>query len=145
MAINPNDKLNIVLYKFNKLKNINNDKVMMETYKVIYVINKKINKIFYKLNKLQINFNTSISDKYIIDRLNEIKNYILKINKLVDFLNENKSEINFISELDNHKNVFEYKLASSYLDKYLLRLVKINFIIVNSVLYIDNYFNNIIF
>lgn len=137
--------LNVFLFNYNKLNIIRNDKIINEIYNIIKIINKKIKKIFIKINKLLLIFNTNVTDEYIVNELNKIKEHIYFINNIVVPFKEKKSEIDFISELDNEKNVYNYKLASSYLDTYIISLIRTNIIIANKITYIDNFVNDYIF
>lgn len=144
-AISFDNDLNIYLINFKNFKNIKYDKVIYEIHKIIIFINKKLFKTFLKLNKLLLIFDKNISDEYIINKLNKIKSKIYNINSKVVSLLENKSEIDFISELDNHENVYEYKLASEYIQIYIESLIRANIAIANKTLYIDNIISNILF
>jgi hypothetical protein len=141
------NNLNLFLYKYHKFKYIHNDKTIQETKKNIYLINKTISIILKKINKLLNKFNTDVSDKYMVNKLNKIKQKINYMDKIILILKENKSEIDFISELENSdyksEYIYEYKNASSYIEKYLISLIRTNVFIANKILYIDNFLNNI--
>lgn len=142
-----NNEINIFLHKYNKFKYINNDKTIKETYKTIQIINNIIKNIVKMINKLTNNFNTDITNECIIKKLNKIKSKILYIDKFILKLKENKTEIDFISELENSdykpEYIYEYKNASLYIEKYIESLIRINLFIANKMLYFDNFVNNI--
>lgn len=140
--------LTLFLYKYNNFKYIHNDKTIKETYKIIILINNIINIILKKINNLTSKFSTNISNEYIVDKLNNIKKYIYYMNNFAKKLQEYKSEIDFISELENsdfkNEYIYEYKNASSYIEKYIMSFIEMTILFSNRILYIDDFLNNII-
>jgi hypothetical protein len=132
--IKPNsDNLNNFIYKLSKLKEIKNDKIIYNTHKLTKKVNIHLFDILFNLNKLIDEINNK--EYYVLDELNKIKNDIFYINDILIIVRENKSEIDFISEIDCYN--YEYKLASFYLDKYMICLLNIYITIESKILYIE--------
>jgi hypothetical protein len=130
------DNLNTFIYKLSKLKQIKNDKIIYNTHKLTKKINIHLFDVLFNLNKLTDEINNNKSYKYLIDELNKIKNNIFYVNDILVVIRENKAEIDYISEIDSYN--YEYKLASSYLDNYMICLFKIYINIENKILYIES-------